>query len=37
MSTTLFFHVDCPVCVPALVINSQPFHINFGSALANLK
>lgn len=23
--------------VPALVINEQPFHINFGAALADLK
>ena len=77
MSTTLFFHAGCPVCVsaeqqfihalnperyhvevvhlgeqknriaeaeafgvksvPALVIDGQPFHINFGAALADLK
>ena len=77
MSTVLFFHAGCPVClsaeqqfaraldparyqvevvhlgeqkgriaqaegfgvksVPALVIDGQPFHINFGAALADLK
>lgn len=77
MSTALFFHAGCPVClsaeqqfaraldparyqvevvhlgeqkgriaqaegfgvksVPALVIDGQPFHINFGAALADLK
>ena len=77
MSTVLFFHAGCPVClsaeqqfagaldparyqvevvhlgeqkgriaqaegfgvksVPALVIDGQPFHINFGAALVDLK
>lgn len=77
MSTALFFHAGCPVClsaeqqfaraldparyqvevvhlgeqkgriaqaegfgvksVPALVIDGQPFHINFGAALVDLK
>lgn len=32
-TSATFYHAGCPVCVAA----GQPFHINFGAAIADLK
>jgi len=38
----VFYHAGCPVCagivfVPAFMIAGQPFQINFGASLGDLK